>query len=71
MNEYQAWHEKKVQAFPFLNFVGIKLLEIGADKVVFSFPNIYCKGCKSRILEFFCTVGDALRPKIKEKRPKG
>jgi hypothetical protein len=54
-----------------LNFVGIKLLEIGADKVVFSFPNIYCKGCKSRILEFFCTVGDALRPKIKEKRPKG
>jgi hypothetical protein len=52
-----------------LNFVRIKLLEIVGDKFFF-YPNIYCKGCKSRILDFFGIVGDALSPKIKEKRPK-
>jgi len=53
-----------------LNYVRSKILEIVGDKVVFSFPIFIGKIEKPEFRIIVGTVGDALRPNIKEKRPK-
>ena len=53
-----------------MNYVRSKILEIVGDKVVFSFPIFIGKIEKPEFRIIVGTVGDALRPNIKEKRPK-